>query len=608
MKKKLVQYIFPAQAALLIGLLAGAVACVSETADNGGQGASSLRPASEAGAGNLSSTPVPVSAELVQEHAEAQRAINADWDSFHVDFDRWRSGISACDRVAAETSLRVFASDFGDITRQARNLPGKGIARELPDDVIAAATSEEASLRGLRDNWNPANTMPLESAQTTRAEAADLLRSTQVAIDRLEEMDDPDDRQIAKDFAGKLAPVESAWDEFYDSYGALEDEQLELDAGEIVSRLRDLVDQHEAVVEALEGIPSDKVTDPVQDPLLEAAKSEAEALGDLLDAMRRAARSEAASADGNGKETASADGNGKETASADGNGEETASADGNDDKGEEATDESEATEANGGNGEMSGAEETESNGKGESGDGAPQDSAEDARPDGFSLDDNAGPASPTTQGGISDAIRTPFPRATPEPPGQPGSSQTSDDSAANGGEAPDYTEHFDAFEEALDSSRAVRRTASRDLEDLVEGFSENDREALAEFVAAFGELMEPWDDFHKGFDGWVRTEGDCDRAGESYALQLFNQRFSELDHRVRALSQVSYLRPSSDLLSEAVGREGAALHSLANTWVPYENDVYRDMDEERANADKLRRLSDRRVQELMERNGISLGQ
>ena len=136
--------------------------------------------------------------------------------------------------------------------------------------------------------------------------------------------------------------------------------------------------------------------------------------------------------------------------------------------------------------------------------------------------------------------------------------------------------------------RCVERRRG-DLEDLVEGFSENDREALASFVSAFDELMDDWDSFHVEFDGWVRTEGDCNRAGAASALQLYNQRFSEIGSRVRGLTQVSYLRPSSDLLSEAVEREGAAIRSLANTWAPYESDVYRGMDEERANADKLRR-------------------
>lgn len=553
-----------------LGLLAIlALACGNQAADSeSGPSLSTDSPM----AGNLSPTPIPVSAELIQEHAEAQQAINAGWDSFHTDFDRWRSGISACDRAAAETALRLFASDFGEITRQARNLPGKGIARELPNDVIAAAASEEASLRALRDNWNPANTMLLENAQTTRAEAADMLRLAQIEVDKLEEMDDPEDRQIAKDFAKELAPVEAAWDEFYDSYGALEDEHLELDASEIVPRLRDLVDQHEAVAEALGDIPSDKVTDPVQDPLIEAVDAEAEALGDLLDAMRRAARAEASQINGNGEEPAEGD-----------------------EEADDGADDGEADEP--------GTEEPGENGS-DTDNGAPQGSAADSHHGTLTLGETGGGSTPAAQGGAGMAVPTPFTGGTSGNSGQQGPAPSNGDSGDAGGEPPDYSEHFDAFDETLDSSKTIRRKAQRDLEDLVEGFSENDREALADFTAAFGDLMDDWDDFHEEFDGWVSTEGDCDRASAASALQLYNQRFSEIGSRVRGLSQVSYLRPSSDLLSEAVEREGAALRSLANTWAPYESDVYRGMDEERANADKLRRLADRRVQELLERNGI----
>lgn len=558
-----------------LGLLAVlALACANQAADSTGESQPSLSTDFSASP-NPSPTSIPVSPDLVREYAESQQTINEDWDSFHVDFDRWRSGINACDRAAAETALREFASDFAEITRQARNLPGKGIARELPNDVIAAAASEEASLRGLRDSWNPANTLLLENAQTTRSESADMLRSTQIAVDRLQEMDDPEDRQIAKDFARELAPVEAAWDDFYDSYDALEDEYLELDASDIVSRLRDLVDEHDDVAQALTDVPSDKVTDPVQDPLIEAADSESEALGDLLDSMRRAARAEASSMEEEDEETADGE---------------------------------ESGEGNGENGAMTGPGEMEENGNGENGNGSSPGTEGTSHQGSLGLAQGSEQASPNVQGGVSGTLLVPFSRTTTEISDQQGSPQSTDGNGENGDLPPDYSAHFDAFDETLDSTRAIRRKAERDLEDLVEGFSENDREALADFVMAFDDLMDSWEDFHVAFDGWVRTEGDCNRAGAASALQLYNQRFSEIGSRVRGLSQASYLRPSSDLLSEAVEREGAALRSLANTWAPYESDVYRGMDEERANADKLRRLADRRVQELLERNGIDLSQ
>ena len=252
-------------------------------------------PQAAAGGAGTASSPA-LDPDLVAEFAAAQDAVNADWDRFHVDFDDWRATLSACDRAAAEAALRQFAADFAEITRQARDLPGKGLARELPDNVILAATGEEASLRMLRDKWQPGNPTLLENVQTERANSADLLRAAAIEADKLGELDKPEDREVAKEFADALQPVDRAWDAFYDAYSALADEQLDLAAAEIVPRLNDLVDDHEAVLESLEAIPSDKVTNPVQDALLQAAEAESEALGDLLDALRLAAKSEAAAA------------------------------------------------------------------------------------------------------------------------------------------------------------------------------------------------------------------------------------------------------------------------------------------------------------------------
>ena len=562
MKKKLVRYLFLAQVAILVVLLAAVSACTSETDDGSGDSVPSLHPADESER-RVPRMQVEVSADVVNEFAASQEEINEDWDQFHVDFDRWRNGLTACDRTAAESALRVFASDFAAITEQARDLPGKGIARDLPDDVIAAATAEEASLRSLRDNWQPGNPGLLEQAQNERAGAATLLRATQVAVDRLEEMDDPEDREIAKEFADALETVDEAWEAFYDSYSELEDEHLDLELAEIVTRLRALEEEHDIVLESLQEIASDKVTDPVQDPLIEAAELEKEALGDLIDAFRRAARAESMDTEEeNGEEGASMT-NGENGAENGGNGA------------------GEPSEAAPGNGE-------------------PQGSSGNA---GVGLGQAPDQWAPNTQGGDNGVPPIPFLQATATPDDSDSAQDTNGmpDSAA---EEEDFSSHFDTFEDTLDDTRSIRRRAGRDLEDLVEGFSQQDRRALAGFTSAFNRLINDWDDFHSELDEWVRTEGDCNRASAVAELNQYNQQFSDLTNRVRQLSQASYLRPSADLMSEAVDREGTALRTLASTWAPYESDVYRGLDAERSNAERLRRLSDRRIQELMERNGI----
>ena len=311
------------------------------------------------------------------------------------------------------------------------------------------------------------------------------------------------------------------------------------------------------------------MTDPVHDLLSEAAETEAEALEDLLDAFRRIARAEAQPENGS-------DGNSRESSNGNGN------------KPGAGSEEAPASDSS-------------------ATPGAPQGSAQGQQGGLLSLGEADGEqgalAQGTGNGGSGPVPPIPFTRTTPMPNAGGASPQASDES--QGTEDPDdFSAHFDAFEDTLDETRAVRKQAVRDLETIIEGVSEEDKEALADFTKAFAELTDNWDDFHEAFDQWVRTEGDCDRSDAVRQLNLLNQRFSELGTRVRELSQASYLRPSSDLLAEAMEVEGAALRGLSSTWAPYESDVYRGLDDERANAIKLRRLADRRTLEVMERNDI----
>ena len=571
MKKRLVRNLSPALFAILILLLMGAAACATDVADESpspspGNGVDSMSD------GGSSAAQVEVSEDVLAQFAADQKAINDDWDAFHSDFDSWRAQLSACDRTAALEALRAFASDFSAITEQARDLPGKGIARELPDNVILAANNEETALRLLRDNWQPGSPTLLENSQTERGNASNLLRMASIEVDKLEELGKPEDQAIAEEFAEALAPVEQAWELFYDNYEELEDDYIDLTAPQIVTRLRALVEEHESVLESLEDVPSDKVTDPVHDQLVEAAEVEAEALEDLLDAFRRIVKAEASSGQA---DDGAANGSGDSSNGA----------------GSEA---GEASDADGGQG---------SEGSGS----APQGSAQGQPAESLEPGDSLQQEAPLAQGSGNGA-------AGPVPPipslfGSGGDSKGQDSQSPDGSGGPsadaDFSDHFDVFEDTLDETKITRKQAVRELDALIEGVSEEDKKALAEFTRAFAALMDDWDDFHQDFDQWVRTEGDCDRAEAINDLNRFNQGFSALTAQVRNLSQAAYLRPSSDLLSEAVEREGAALRSLASTWAPYESDVYRGLDAERANASELRRLADRRTQEVMERNGMA---
>ena len=277
MKIKLGLYLAPALVILSLFLLA----CTSETpasAPNNG----SANNRAQAAANSMAGMEVAVSPEAVAEFAAEQRQINEDWDQFHADFDRWRGGLTSCDRSAALAAFRGFAADANGITRQARNLPSSGLAKALADTTIDAVVLEDQALRQLRDGWQPGHIALLENVENGRNEAASALRSVEFDLEALVNTD----VQAAEEFAEAFDPIDELWEEFNDSYDALREEQDDMTPQQVVERMELLIADFQGVVDALDGLPSDPATRDLAKRLAETADDEAAGLNDVLEDLQ----------------------------------------------------------------------------------------------------------------------------------------------------------------------------------------------------------------------------------------------------------------------------------------------------------------------------------
>jgi methyl-accepting chemotaxis protein len=277
MKIKLGLYLAPALVILSLFLLA----CTSETpASAPNSGSANNRAA--AAANSMAGMEVAVSPEAVAEFAAEQRQINEDWDQFHADFDRWRGGLTSCDRSAALAAFRGFAADANGITRQARNLPSSGLAKALADTTIDAVVLEDQALRQLRDGWQPGHIALLENVENGRNEAASELRSVEFDLEALVNTD----VQAAEEFAEAFDPIDELWEEFNDSYDALREEQDDMTPQQVVERMELLIADFQGVVDALDGLPSDPATRDLAKRLAETADDEAAGLNDVLEDLQ----------------------------------------------------------------------------------------------------------------------------------------------------------------------------------------------------------------------------------------------------------------------------------------------------------------------------------
>ena len=274
MKIKLGLYLAPALVILSLFLLA----CTSETpASAPNSGSANNRAA--AAANSMAGMEVAVSPEAVAEFAAEQRQINEDWDQFHADFDRWRGGLTSCDRSAALAAFRGFAADANGITRQARNLPSSGLANALADTTIDAVVLEDQALRQLRDGWQPGHVDLLENVENGRNKAASELRSVEFDLEAMVNTD----ASAAEEFSEAFDPIAELWEDFNDSYDALREEQSDMTLEQVVERLELLIADFQEVVDALDGLPSDPATRDLAKRLAETADDEAAGLNDVLE-------------------------------------------------------------------------------------------------------------------------------------------------------------------------------------------------------------------------------------------------------------------------------------------------------------------------------------
>jgi hypothetical protein len=164
---------------------------------------------------------------------------------------------------------------------------------------------------------------------------------------------------------------------------------------------------------------------------------------------------------------------------------------------------------------------------------------------------------------------------------------------------------FDEFDALLVKTNSARRQAGLQLISVVEELSEETQAEVEGFTEKHNILARQWDEFHRDYDEWRRTEGGCDRSKAIDTLGQFSVAFAKIVGSVRGLPSASSLRPLGEILVEAAEREEGGLRGLRNSWRPFDISVFVRLDLERNTAGKLRRQVTIGVQDLLERYRIS---
>ncbi len=130
--------------------------------------------------------------EITQENRTAADAfaqkhllLRSEWAKFRANYDEWRRTEGGCDRSKATETLGAFTTEFGALTRRAREVPGGTLLGSLREILVEAAELEEKGLRDLRNTWRPFDAGLYRDFDARRISAAKLLRQLVTGLEAL---------------------------------------------------------------------------------------------------------------------------------------------------------------------------------------------------------------------------------------------------------------------------------------------------------------------------------------------------------------------------------------------------------------------------------------
>ena len=261
-------------------------------------------------------------AQVVQRFGEDVGVIAADWDAFNGRFAEWRHALTGCDEADRRADLRAWVVDFQPVSLAVTSLDYPFGTGDVRSTIASALSGEEAGLRELGDTWAPGSDGAFAVYGSARTDAAILrqeARATLVDLIAVAESEAEDEEEgepaptpepefpgepglpdlpppfptpsegpmadVAelKSFQDTLQASSGDWDAFHARYDEWRASDGRCAHGDVRDKLTSFASEFQAVLARVDQLVRPSVVRPLAEQLIEAAVSEAEALGRLRD-------------------------------------------------------------------------------------------------------------------------------------------------------------------------------------------------------------------------------------------------------------------------------------------------------------------------------------
>lgn len=233
---------------------------------------------------------------LVSKFSNASSKINDLWDTFHQDYDTFRSLEGQLSTSEAITSLNGLVTQFSSLSIQIRNLPATSSTRPVADILVEAAEAEELALRKLRSFFSEFDSepgpFPMPSRPSFEEFDTQLVRSNALrrkAGDTLADIlseSSAQSEQALEEFSTSYRNLLLAWESFHQEYDAWRRDEGGCQRTQVIETLAQFTVRFGELAGKVRGLPRLSILQPLSEVLVEAAEREEQALRALRNNWR----------------------------------------------------------------------------------------------------------------------------------------------------------------------------------------------------------------------------------------------------------------------------------------------------------------------------------
>ncbi len=232
---------------------------------------------------DLISASDPANKQEIEKFHKSFRELEASWDKFAQDFDRWKA--TGMEKDPPAKALPNMAATFRDIVSRANALPRLPVGQEHADLLVKAVEKEDLALNKLNDSFKPRSDEPFAAYELERLKARKLRSRADAGIETVRSAAF-EGRAGLSNFSAGLDEIDKQWTGFHQDYDAWRNSASDAARDAITRDLREFETRLNGITLQARGLPQNALLRPLSEMVIGTAEKEQQSLRRLDETFR----------------------------------------------------------------------------------------------------------------------------------------------------------------------------------------------------------------------------------------------------------------------------------------------------------------------------------